>query len=100
MVTVTDYETGDVSIVKCSHLFCAFLEVGASRMTLDSYAHLHRDRGDKFCRPIVVDTGGHYNVVVPLVLEDEGPLLLVLESISNSKCWQHSVLAASLLLTK
>lgn len=99
-VTITDYETGEVSIVEGSSLLCAFVEFGTTRMTLESFAHLNRDQGDEVCRPMVVECGGHYNVVLPLVLEDEGPLLLVLESMSNSKCWQHSVLAASMHLVK
>jgi hypothetical protein len=100
VVTVTDYETGEVSIVKAFSLLCAFVEFGTSCVTLGSFALLNRDRGDEFCKPIVVETGGHYNVVLPLVLEGEGPFLLVLESMSNSKCWQHSILAIELFREK
>jgi hypothetical protein len=72
-----------------------FAQHGGAALSLEEAATRSRWRECECCCPWVVETLGHFNVALPLVLDGED-CLLVLESMNNPICAQHRVLAAAL----
>ena len=80
---------------------CIFVEAGRGRrIAVAEYFKEQIEGSSSLCRPIVVDTCGHYNVALPLVLDGEDPVLLVLESMANPVCQQHENLAGAFVKSK